>query len=408
MLPRFGGVTLVEVARTMLSANKLPLFFWAEAIATACFTQNRSLVIPRQEKTPYHIINKRKHTIKFFHIFGSLCYIVKDGKNLDKMKEKDRDSTSPAPQCQKMALKHNSLSPDPQSHDNVPIANETLTTSLQELEMLSGLMFNEYFNGATQVVSKSSAVTTVDASNKPPTVTANENINQAENVMVDEDEFINSFGTPVHEEGETASHHVDPSNMHTFYKRHPSEYHWTKDHPLEQVLGKPSQPVRTRRHLEKDNGENIMKSINEGPCHMGTVSDVYCWRNEGAINKPSTCRVLNDLSAEEKGKYKADIVATTIILLQGIPKDIYSLINHYTDAKDIWENVKMILEGSELTKDDRESQLYDEFEHFRQNKGETIQGYYVRFTKRLMTEKHQYGPFPGCILNSKFVKQQVT
>ncbi|GJY58672.1 hypothetical protein Tco_0458564 [Tanacetum coccineum] len=49
---------------------------------------------------------------------------------------------------------------------------------------------------------------------------------------------------------------------------------------------------------------------------------------------------------------------------KGIPKDIYSLINHYTDAKDIWENVKMILEGSELTKDDRESQLYDEFEHF--------------------------------------------
>ncbi|GJR59584.1 retrovirus-related pol polyprotein from transposon TNT 1-94 [Tanacetum coccineum] len=61
--------------------------------------------------------------------------------------------------------------------------------------------------------------------------------------------------------------------------------------------------------------------------------------------------------------YKADIRATNI-LLQGIPKDIYSLINHYTDAKDIWENVKMILEGSELTKDDRESQLYDEFEHF--------------------------------------------
>ncbi|GKB17988.1 ribonuclease H-like domain-containing protein [Tanacetum coccineum] len=77
-------------------------------------------------------------------------------------------------------------------------------------------------------------------------------------------------------------------------------------------------------------------------------------------------RVLNDLSAKEKERYKADIRATNI-LLQGIPKDIYSLINHYTDAKDIWENVKMILEGSELTKDDRESQLYDEFEHFRKN-----------------------------------------
>ncbi|GKD63650.1 retrovirus-related pol polyprotein from transposon TNT 1-94 [Tanacetum coccineum] len=45
--------TLVETARTMLSAAKVPLFFWAEAIVTACFTQNRSLVIPRHEKTPY-------------------------------------------------------------------------------------------------------------------------------------------------------------------------------------------------------------------------------------------------------------------------------------------------------------------------------------------------------------------
>ncbi|GJW50803.1 retrovirus-related pol polyprotein from transposon TNT 1-94 [Tanacetum coccineum] len=80
--------TLVEAARTMLSAAKVPLFFWAEAIATACFTQNRSLVIPRHEKTPYHIINARKPSVKFFHIFGSLCYIVRDGENLDKMKEK--------------------------------------------------------------------------------------------------------------------------------------------------------------------------------------------------------------------------------------------------------------------------------------------------------------------------------
>ncbi|GKA07631.1 hypothetical protein Tco_0686855 [Tanacetum coccineum] len=112
--------------------------------------------------------------------------------------------------------------------------------------------------------------------------------------------------------------------------------------------------------LGKDNGENIMKSIKEGPFQMGTVSDVITGGTEGAVQQgPVRARVLNDLSAEEKERYKADIRATNI-LLQGIPKDIYSLINHYTDAKDIWENVKMILEGSELTKDDRESQLYDE------------------------------------------------
>ncbi|GJY35276.1 hypothetical protein Tco_0420654 [Tanacetum coccineum] len=112
--------------------------------------------------------------------------------------------------------------------------------------------------------------------------------------------------------------------------------------------------------LGKDNGENIMKSINEGPFHMGTVSDVIAGGTEGAVQQgPVRARVLNDLSAEEKERYKADIRATNI-LLQGIPKDIYSLINHYTDAKDIWENVKMILEGSELTKDDRESQSQHE------------------------------------------------
>ncbi|GKF06515.1 hypothetical protein Tco_0037183, partial [Tanacetum coccineum] len=101
---------------------------------------------------------------------------------------------------------------------------------------------------------------------------------------------------------------------------------------------------------------------------MRTVSDVIAGGTEGVVQQgPVRDRVLNDLSAN---------IRATNILLQGIPKAIYSLINHYTEAKDIWENMKMILEGSELTKDDRESQLYDEFEHFRQNKGETIQGYY--------------------------------
>nr|GEY39131.1 retrovirus-related Pol polyprotein from transposon TNT 1-94 [Tanacetum cinerariifolium] len=66
------------------------------------------------------------------------------------------------------------------------------------------------------------------------------------------------------------------------------------------------------------------------------------------------------------------------LLNESLPRDIYKLINHNTDAKDIWDNVKMSLEGSELTKDDRKSQLYDEFEHFGQYKGENIHDYYVR------------------------------
>nr|GEY52180.1 retrovirus-related Pol polyprotein from transposon TNT 1-94 [Tanacetum cinerariifolium] len=89
-----------------------------------------------------------------------------------------------------------------------------------------------------------------------PTDTSPENINQAEtyaeNDQVADDKFINIFSTPVQDQGETSSRHVDSSNMHTFYKRYPSEHRWTKDHPLEQVIGNPSQSVRTRRQLESD------------------------------------------------------------------------------------------------------------------------------------------------------------
>ncbi|GKD12315.1 hypothetical protein Tco_1196722 [Tanacetum coccineum] len=159
--------------------------------------------------------------------------------------------------------------------------------------------------------------------------------------------------------------------------------------------------------LGKDNGENIMKSITEGPFKMGTFIQTPAEETEGALQPgPERARVFTDLSAEEKERYKADIRATNI-LLQGIPKDIYTLINHYTDAKDIWDNVKMILEGSELTKDDRESQLYDEFEHFHQIKGETIHVYYVRFTKLINDMRNIKMTMPRMQLNSKFVNNML-
>nr|GFA77571.1 Gag-Pol polyprotein [Tanacetum cinerariifolium] len=213
--------TLIEAARTMLSAAKVPLFFWAEAIATACFTQNRSLT---------------------------------------------------------MALNHDSLSPAIQRQANVPQADRTVTR-LNELDLIFNLMFDELLNGSSKVVSKSSAVSAVDAPYQrqhhtiplnnhttpaptcqvlslEPTVISSENINQAEtyaeNDQVADDEFINIFSTPVQDQGEMSSHRVDSSNMHTFYQRYPSEHRWTKDHPLEEVIGNPSQSVRTRRQLESD------------------------------------------------------------------------------------------------------------------------------------------------------------
>nr|GEY82015.1 retrovirus-related Pol polyprotein from transposon TNT 1-94 [Tanacetum cinerariifolium] len=126
---------------------------------------------------------------------------------------------------------------------------------------------------------------------------------------------------------------------------------------------------------------NILKSIDEGPFQMGTFQETLAEGNEGALHLgPERAQVYSDLSPKDKERYNVDIRVTNI-LLQGLPKDIYTLFNHYTKAKDIWDNVKMLLEGFELSKEDRESLLYDDFEHFRQNNGETIYDYYVKFTK---------------------------
>ncbi|GJT84682.1 hypothetical protein Tco_1066399 [Tanacetum coccineum] len=91
--------------------------------------------------------------------------------------------------------------------------------------------------------------------------------------------------------------------------------------------------------LGKENGENILQSIDEGPFKMGKFRETLA---DGALC-PEQDKVVKDLTPEEKERYKADIHATNI-LLQGLPKDIYTLINHYTNAKDIWDNVEMLLE----------------------------------------------------------------
>ncbi|GJU93456.1 retrovirus-related pol polyprotein from transposon TNT 1-94 [Tanacetum coccineum] len=205
----------------------------------------------------YRVYNKRTRLIvETIHV------------NFDELPQmaSDHDNSGPTPQCKTMALEHNSLSPDPQSQDNVPIAYETNTTPSTSTIVVVDL---------TQL----GIQTTPEPTTQALTVTTNENINQAKNVMVYKDKFINVFDTPINEEGETSSHHVDPSNMHTLYQRHPSEYHWTNDHPVEQVLGNPSQPVRTRRKLNTD-GEMCMFTLTVSQAEPKNIKEsmaVHAW-----------------------------------------------------------------------------------------------------------------------------------
>nr|GFA62289.1 hypothetical protein [Tanacetum cinerariifolium] len=77
--------TLVEAARTMLIFSRAPLFLWAETIATACFTQNRSIIHHRFNKTPYELINGRNPNISFLYVFGALCYPKNDHEDIGKL-----------------------------------------------------------------------------------------------------------------------------------------------------------------------------------------------------------------------------------------------------------------------------------------------------------------------------------
>ncbi|GJU67197.1 retrovirus-related pol polyprotein from transposon TNT 1-94 [Tanacetum coccineum] len=77
--------TLVEAARTMLIFSKAQMFLWAEAMATACYTQNRSLIHTLHNKTPYELVHDKKLDLTFFRVFGALCYPTNDCKDLGKL-----------------------------------------------------------------------------------------------------------------------------------------------------------------------------------------------------------------------------------------------------------------------------------------------------------------------------------
>nr|GEV81546.1 hypothetical protein [Tanacetum cinerariifolium] len=87
----FNGVverwnrTLVEAAQTMLIFSKALMFLWEKVMATACYTQNRSLIHTRYHKTPYELVHNKKPDLTFFRVFGALCYPTNDNEDLGKL-----------------------------------------------------------------------------------------------------------------------------------------------------------------------------------------------------------------------------------------------------------------------------------------------------------------------------------
>ncbi|GJZ24219.1 retrovirus-related pol polyprotein from transposon TNT 1-94 [Tanacetum coccineum] len=180
----------------MLIFSKAPEFLWAKAIATACFTQNHFIVHTRHNKTPYELICGRKPNVHF-HVFRSICYPTNDRDDLGKMKLKADNPLNYA-------------------NFNDPSEDSQYVPSTSDLDNLFGPMYEEYYMTSSQEVSNNSVANTLDNDHT------------------------------------SSSSLIDPSNMHQFHQQHRSIDRWTKNHPLEQVIGDPSKPETTRKRLQTD------------------------------------------------------------------------------------------------------------------------------------------------------------
>ncbi|GJV86438.1 retrovirus-related pol polyprotein from transposon TNT 1-94 [Tanacetum coccineum] len=289
-----------EATRTMLLFSNAPLFLWAKAVATTCYTQNRSIIHARFNKTPYELINGRKPDISFLYVFGALCYPKNDREDIGKLGAKGDggffigySSTSCAyriynqrtkkimetmnvtfDELSAMACEQRSLQPELQSKTSghvssglalnySPLAISTLKPTERDLEILFGPIYDEYIEGPSLDATRTAPAAPANLIHWTPNAskTTQQRIRahlqsdilaeNANNAMFNDNEFVNPFAPSI-SSANSSTKYVDPSNMHTFYQPYPHEYQWTTDHPLEQVTGEPSRPVLTRNQLRID------------------------------------------------------------------------------------------------------------------------------------------------------------
>ncbi|GJX44320.1 hypothetical protein Tco_0260996 [Tanacetum coccineum] len=120
----------------------------------------------------------------------------------------------------------------------------------------------------------------------------------------------------------------------------------------------------------------ILNSVENAPLIWPTVEE----NGETRKNK------YEELSASEKLQANCDLKATNIVY-QGLPPYVYAIANHHKVAKEIWDRVKLLMQGTSLSLQERECKLYDEFDKFTHVKGETLYQYYWRFSQ-LINDMH--------------------
>ncbi|GJR17106.1 retrovirus-related pol polyprotein from transposon TNT 1-94 [Tanacetum coccineum] len=201
--------TLVEAARTMLIYAKAPLFLWAEAVATACYTQNRSIIRRRHGKTPYELLHDRKPDLSYLHVFGALCYPNNDSENLGKFQAKADICIfiRYAPKHKAYRIYNRRLVPN-----TIP-QQPCIPPPKDDWDRLFQSMFDEYFNPLTIVVSPvpvAAAPRAVDLADSPVSMSIDQDApsKSIPSTQVQENSPILSQG--LEESPKTPHFHDDP------------------------------------------------------------------------------------------------------------------------------------------------------------------------------------------------------
>nr|GEV19582.1 hypothetical protein [Tanacetum cinerariifolium] len=304
--------TLVEAARTMLIFSRAPLFLWAKAIATACFTQNRSIIHRRFNKTPYELINGRKSDISFLHVFGALCYPKNDREDIGKFGAKATARTVLAAQAHRVrqtSMTSTSIADTVPTPTNLSSLETNFPNTSHDVDELN-LQQQHAQQQGIQAHLQSKTV----ADNVP-------------NAMFDGNSFVNPFANPSTSAADSSSsQNVDPSNMHTFYQPYPHEFQWTKDHPLEQVIRETSRPVLTRKQLRFD-GDMCMYAL--------TVSTMEPKNVKEAMTDPAWIESMQDelLQMEDIRIFLAYVAHKSFYVFQ---MDVKTAFLHGSLKKDVY------------------------------------------------------------------------
>nr|GEU53879.1 putative ribonuclease H-like domain-containing protein [Tanacetum cinerariifolium] len=208
--------TLVEAAQTMLIYAKAYLFLLAEAVATACYIKKRSIIRCRHGKTPYELLHDKKPDLSYLHVFGTLCYPNNDSEDLGKLQAKA--DIGPGLQSMTLATSSSRLVSNPilQQLCNPPPKDDW--------DCLFQPMFDEYFIPPTIVVSPvpvAVAPRAIDLADSPVSTS------------IDQD----------------APSTRPSSNVRPIHTSLESLGRWTKDHPIENMIGDPSYSVSIRKNM---------------------------------------------------------------------------------------------------------------------------------------------------------------